>query len=87
MIDPEKAATNLRRVHQLRIRLAVDDFGTGYSSLGYLDRLPENRGSAVLGCSRGWLDKPSASPRRNCNAAPHLPVEPRPHQYFKIDLR
>jgi hypothetical protein len=51
------------------------------------DRLPENRGSAVLGCSRGWLDKPSASPRRNCNAAPHLRVEPRPHQYFKIDLR
>ena len=40
MRDPELAAANLRRIHQLGVRLAVDDFGTGYSSLGYLQKFP-----------------------------------------------
>lgn len=40
MADPELATTNLHRLHQLGVRLAVDDFGTGYSSLGYLERFP-----------------------------------------------
>ncbi|MGK0273634.1 MAG: diguanylate cyclase (GGDEF)-like protein/PAS domain S-box-containing protein [Ilumatobacter sp.] len=40
MVDPEMAATNLRRLHQLGVRLAVDDFGTGYSSLNYLEQFP-----------------------------------------------
>ncbi len=40
MADPDMAATNLRRLRQLGVRLAVDDFGTAYSSLGYLERFP-----------------------------------------------
>jgi diguanylate cyclase (GGDEF)-like protein/PAS domain S-box-containing protein len=40
MADPEMAATNLRRLRQLGVRLAVDDFGTGYSSLNYLEQFP-----------------------------------------------
>jgi EAL domain-containing protein (putative c-di-GMP-specific phosphodiesterase class I) len=40
MRDPEGAASNLRRVSELGIRLSIDDFGTGYSSLSYLGRLP-----------------------------------------------
>jgi len=40
MADPEMAATNLHRLRQLGVRLAVDDFGTGYSSLSYLERFP-----------------------------------------------
>lgn len=40
MLDPETATTNLQRLRELGVRLAVDDFGTGYSSLGYLERFP-----------------------------------------------
>lgn len=31
---------NMRRLHQLGVRLVIDDFGTGYSSLSYLKRIP-----------------------------------------------
>ncbi len=40
MADPEMATTNLRRLRQLGVRLAVDDFGTGFSSLSYFERFP-----------------------------------------------
>lgn len=40
MADPQMATTNLHRLRQLGVRLAVDDFGTGYSSLSYLQRFP-----------------------------------------------
>ena len=40
MPDQEMATTNLHRLHQLGVRLAVDDFGTGYSSLSYFERFP-----------------------------------------------
>lgn len=40
MADPELATSNLRRLHQQGVRLAVDDFGTGYSSLTYLEQFP-----------------------------------------------
>lgn len=40
MVDPEMAATNLRRLRELGVRLAIDDFGTSYSSLNYLERFP-----------------------------------------------
>ena len=40
MADPEMAATNLYRLRELGVRLAVDDFGTGYSSLSYFERFP-----------------------------------------------
>jgi predicted signal transduction protein with EAL and GGDEF domain len=37
---PEAAASTLRRLKQLGVRLSIDDFGTGYSSLSYLQRFP-----------------------------------------------
>ena len=33
----------LRRLHDLGVRIAIDDFGTGYSSLAYLQDLPVDR--------------------------------------------
>ncbi len=40
MLDPEAAITQLHRLRDLGVRLAVDDFGMGYSSLAYLQRFP-----------------------------------------------
>ena len=40
MHDMEQAASRLRSIKSLGVRLALDDFGTGYSSLSYLRRLP-----------------------------------------------
>ncbi len=40
MQDVEQAASKLRAVKSLGVRLALDDFGTGYSSLGYLRSFP-----------------------------------------------
>jgi diguanylate cyclase (GGDEF)-like protein/PAS domain S-box-containing protein len=36
----EEAATGLRALHKLGVRISLDDFGTGYSSLAYLHRFP-----------------------------------------------
>jgi diguanylate cyclase (GGDEF)-like protein len=36
LVNQEKANSNLSRIKELGIKLAVDDFGTGYSSLSYL---------------------------------------------------
>lgn len=39
LIDvPDIAATVMRELHELGLRLALDDFGTGYSALSYLHR-------------------------------------------------
>jgi diguanylate cyclase (GGDEF)-like protein len=40
MHDTAQAATILRNLKALGVRIAVDDFGTGYSSLAYLKRFP-----------------------------------------------
>jgi predicted signal transduction protein with EAL and GGDEF domain len=40
MVDPERAITVLRALHDGGIGLSVDDFGTGHSSMTYLQRLP-----------------------------------------------
>ncbi|HJZ68592.1 MAG TPA: EAL domain-containing protein [Blastocatellia bacterium] len=36
----DAAATTLKRIKALGVRLSLDDFGTGYSSLSYLHRFP-----------------------------------------------
>jgi EAL domain-containing protein (putative c-di-GMP-specific phosphodiesterase class I) len=38
--EPERSLTNLKRLAEMGVRLAVDDFGTGYASLSFLRRLP-----------------------------------------------
>ncbi|HVF34923.1 MAG TPA: EAL domain-containing protein, partial [Candidatus Saccharimonadia bacterium] len=40
MKDPAAAATTLRALRALGVKLALDDFGTGYSSLAHLKRFP-----------------------------------------------
>lgn len=40
--DLDAAATWLRDIEAMGIRIALDDFGTGYSALAYLVRLPVN---------------------------------------------
>ena len=40
MEDADSAATVLKELKSLGLRLSVDDFGTGYSSLAYLRRFP-----------------------------------------------
>ncbi len=42
MLDPGGAMMNLKRLHDLGVRLSIDDFGTGYSSLSLLRQLPLN---------------------------------------------
>jgi len=50
--DVELAATRLRQLKALGIRLAIDDFGTGYSSLSYLRQLPFD----ILKIDKGFID-------------------------------
>lgn len=38
MKNAVESVDQLRRLHQLGVRLSIDDFGTGYSSLSYLKR-------------------------------------------------
>jgi diguanylate cyclase (GGDEF)-like protein len=40
MRDPHEAASRLRALKRLGVRIAIDDFGTGYSSLAYLREFP-----------------------------------------------
>ncbi len=40
MDDPETAIEELKKVHDLGVKIAMDDFGTGFSSLSYLNMLP-----------------------------------------------
>jgi diguanylate cyclase (GGDEF)-like protein len=40
MHDRDTAASTLRALKDLGVRIAIDDFGTGYSSLAYLRRFP-----------------------------------------------
>jgi len=40
MVDPDRAAQVLGRLHEMGVGLSIDDYGTGYASLTYLKQLP-----------------------------------------------
>jgi len=40
MSNPELAASKLKDIKNLGVKIAIDDFGTGYSSFSYLHRFP-----------------------------------------------
>ncbi len=40
MDDTERTLSNLHKLKEIGVRIAMDDFGTGYSSLSYLRRFP-----------------------------------------------
>ena len=54
------AETELLRVQQLGVRIALDDFGSGYSSLEYLGRLPID----VLKIDRSLVERVHDEPQR-----------------------
>ncbi len=54
------AETELLRIQQLGVRIALDDFGSGYSSLEYLGRLPID----VLKIDRSLVERVHDEPQR-----------------------
>lgn len=54
------AETELQRVHDLGVRVALDDFGSGFSSLEYLGRLPVD----VLKIDRSLVKRAHDEPQR-----------------------
>jgi diguanylate cyclase (GGDEF)-like protein len=58
MRDAEAAASRLKALKALGVRIAIDDFGTGYSSLGYLRQFPVD----ALKIDRSFISGISSSP-------------------------
>ena len=51
--DPEFAASVIRELREMGVRISIDDFGTGYSSLNYLKRFRIDR----LKIDRSFIDE------------------------------
>jgi EAL domain-containing protein (putative c-di-GMP-specific phosphodiesterase class I) len=58
MRDTAAAASNLVRLKELGVRIAVDDFGTGYSSLAYLQGFPID----ILKIDKTFIDRLEVGP-------------------------
>lgn len=61
MADPERAMTNLRRLRELGVRLAVDDFGTGAASLSAFEQFPIDFLKIDGSFVRNMLTRPESS--------------------------
>ena len=61
MNHPELMSTELAKIKQLGISVAIDDFGIGYSSLNYLKRLPVD----VLKIDRSFVQDIEYDPRNS----------------------
>ena len=51
--DREETAANMRRLHELGVRIAIDDFGTGYSSLSLLG----SHRIDIVKIAKGFIDQ------------------------------
>lgn len=58
MTNTEMAASTLRKIRDLDIRIHVDDFGSGYSSMSYLCRFPID----ALKIDRSFIRRMTSSP-------------------------
>jgi diguanylate cyclase (GGDEF)-like protein/PAS domain S-box-containing protein len=57
--DAPNAQDNLRRLHELGVRLSIDDFGTGNAGLTYLNDFPIDE----IKIDRSYVDKLDTSPQ------------------------
>jgi diguanylate cyclase (GGDEF)-like protein/PAS domain S-box-containing protein len=57
--DAPNAQNNLRRLHDLGVRLSIDDFGTGNAGLTYLNDFPIDE----IKIDRSYVDKLDTSPQ------------------------
>jgi diguanylate cyclase (GGDEF)-like protein len=58
MVDPERAASIVRRVDAMGVQVSIDDFGAGYTSLSHLKTLPVRALKMDRGLVTHMLERP-----------------------------